>query len=311
MKFICVEIEGIPYSPENIFAIDDYWIIPATKDSGALEERQCKIILAFKEKTEDIKTKVKLFIFCYQFLFLHSKVYYFDSLKKKYSQFTEEGDNIKQIAKKYEAGKKHNKSFEKLDSFYTQLPSEINFKEFYEIFVKKYNEKCDFMDIIDLYLYTVGSHPKFYKNTFQKFAQLQTIIETILGERKKVLCVSCGEVCYEHWQIFLERELANTGVKKNRIDLIIKIFKGINVEARIPYTHLAKQFDPWRKIQEEIETGNHFSGQTKYETNFDDILNNVLKIKKWAGIDWENVYCLYQIIIKELICIKYSMCNEY
>jgi hypothetical protein len=33
--------------------------------------------------------------------------------------------------------------------------------------------------------------------------------------------------------------------------------------------------------------------------------NNTLKVKNWAGIDWDNVCFLYQAIIKQLIYLEY------
>jgi hypothetical protein len=46
----------------------------------------------------------------------------------------------------------------------------------------------------------------------------------------------------------------------------------------------SKQLNTWGKTLEEIRYGTHFSGESEYTTNFDDILNNTLKVKDWAGI---------------------------
>jgi hypothetical protein len=141
---------------------------------------------------------------------------------------------------------------------------------------------------------------------FKKISQLQTIFETMLGTPEEEI-QSCGKKHFkEEWKPFLIQKLKEKGIEdENDIGLIIKIKNILNWSARVKYTHYSKQLNTWRKTLEEIRYGTHFSGESEYTTNFDDILNNTLKVKDWAGIDWYNVCFLYQAIIKQLIYLEY------
>ncbi len=251
----------------------------------------------------------KIFIFFYQFLFLRSDVYYCSSLNHDFPYFVESGKDIRKIAdnihNKYETGRLLNISFAEIDSFYTELPCKINFAKFYSHFTKKYDKDDNFRNIIDLFLYTIGSKHKYYNNIFQKISQLQTIFETILGTPEEEI-QSCGKKHFkEDWKPFLARKLKEKGIGDDKnIDLIIKIKNKLNWSARVKYTHYSKQLDTWKKTLEEIKYGTHFSEKSEYKTNFDDILSNTLKVKDWAGIDCDSVYYLYQVIIKQLIFLE-------
>ncbi len=310
MDFTCIEIEGALYLPESVFSIGSLWIIPATNNAGALHLGDCKLILVSQTSKGDLLREVNRFIFCYQFLFLRSAVYSYCSLQQSFSTFIESGEDIHEIVdkiyKKYGTGGPLKLAFNEIDTFHTQLPNKINFLEFYSCFLKKYNENDNFRNIIDLFLYTIGSKPKFYNNIFQKISQLQTVFETIVGKPEEEK-QACGKNHFkEEWKPFLTRKLRDRGFENNDIDLMIKIKNTLNWSARVKYTHYSKQLNTWQKTIEELKTGAHFmSGKSEYRTNFNDILDNSLKVKDWAGIDWESVYFIYQIIIKRLIYSEY------
>jgi hypothetical protein len=313
MDITCIEVEGATYQPEDIFPLDNFWIIPATKNASAWEEKQRKVIIASQYECKhigDILVEANIFIFCYQFLFLQSGVYCCTSFHPVCPYFIESGTDINAIAdnisKKYETDGSPKISFAKIDTFYTQLSHKINFATFYNRFIEKYNNDDNFRNIIDLFLYTVGSRHKYYNNVFQKISQLQTIFETMLGtpdEEKQ----SCGKRHFkEEWKSFLTRKLKEKGIEdENDIDLIIKIKNILNWSARVKYTHYSKQLNTWQKTLDEIRYGAHSNEGSEYTTKFDDILNNTLKVKDWAGIDWDNVCFLYQVIIKHLIYLEY------
>jgi hypothetical protein len=175
MDITCIEIEGATYQPEDIFSLDNFWIIPATKNAGALEMKQCKVIIASQNECKhvgDILIDTDIFIFCYQFLFLKSDVYYCSSLHPVLSYFVERGKDIHTISdditKKYETYDSRRISFVEIDTFYTQLPHRINFATLYSRFIEEYTKNDNFRIIIDLFLYTVGSRHKYYNNVFQK-----------------------------------------------------------------------------------------------------------------------------------------------
>ena len=309
MKFTCIEIQGAIYQPEHILSLGKFWIISATKNAAVLPLGEFKVILASQMGKLDILTEVKRFMLCYQYLFLRSEVYSFCSLQQDLPSFIENGKDINDIAdkiyKKYGADGPIKLAFNDIDTFHTQLPNKISFVEFYNCFIKKYCEDDNFRNIIDLFLYTIGSKPKYYNNLFHKISQLQTVFETILGRPEQEI-QSCGkEHNKEDWKPFLTRELKKKGIEnENEINLIIKIKNTLNWSARVKYTHYAQQLNTSQLFMKNIKNG-RFNGQSTYTTNFENILNGKLKEKDWAGIDWENVYYFYQTIIKRLIYIGY------
>lgn len=302
MDLICIELKGAVYQLENIFQLDNFWIIPATKNTGALGLNECKVILASEKGINDALTEAKFFVFCYQFLFPISEVYHFLSLPHNPFTFTESGKDINDIAekiyKKYETGGACKINFNEIDTFSSKLPYIINFEEFYNLFIENYNKDDDFKNIIDLFLFTIGSRHKFYDNVFQKMAQLQTIFETIMGtpEQEKL---ACGKYHYkEEWRPFLERKLAEKEIRgKNEIDLIIQIKNSLNREARVKYAHNSKQMNVWEKTLEDCKTGNHTTGEF--------VVANIIKKRNKTGQDWENLYYTYLTIIKLLIYLEY------
>ncbi len=243
MELTCIEVEGALYQPDKIIALESFWIIPATKKAGALKLEQCKVIFASHMNKRDILPELNLFIFCYQFLFLRSAMYFYCSIQQSLSIFKETGTDINEIAekifKKYETGGGLKLSFDEIDTFHSQLPNKINFTEFHKCFIKKYNENDNFRNIIDLFLYTIRSKPKYYDNIFQKVSQLQTIFETIMGKPEQVEQACGNKHNKEDWKTFLTRELKKKGIEnENEINLIIKIKNTLNWSARVKYTML-------------------------------------------------------------------------
>ncbi|MBN2286162.1 MAG: hypothetical protein JXI43_06920 [Tissierellales bacterium] len=311
MRFTCIEIQGAIYQPEQILSLGKFWIISATKNAGVLPLGEFKVILATQMGRSDMLKEAKRFMQCYQFLFLRSEVYFFSSLQQDFPSFIENGKDINDIAdriyKKYgtDGPIKFKLAFNDIDAFHTQLPNKVSFVKFYNCFIKKYCEDDNFRNIIDLFLYTIGSKPKYYNNLFQKISQLQTVFETILGRPEQEI-QSCGkEHNKEDWKSFLTRELKEKGIEnEHEINLIIKIKNTLNWSARVKYTHYAQQLNTSQLFMKDIKNG-RFDGQSTYTTNFENILNGKLEEKDWAGIDWENIYFFYQTIIKRLIYIEY------
>ena len=306
MNFTCIEIRGAIYQPENIFPLGNFQIIPATEKKRSLEVKECKVIFISEKQINEIELEAQLFIFCYQFLFLRTDVYYFFSLAEHSNVFYEDGKDITTVAKKIESNGFYKINFEEIDIFYTNLPIKINFRKFHNQFSEKYNRDNKFKNIMDLYLYTVGSKSKLYNNIFQKISQLQTIFETILGKPEEEF-LACGQKhSKETWDQFITKKLIEKGITdKNEIDLIIKIKKILNWSARVKYTHYSQQLNTWQKTIEEIKTSNPYNGKSEYTTDLKKILDNTLKIEDWTGLDWENVYFLYQTIIKQLLFLEY------
>lgn len=193
--------------------------------------------------------------------------------------------------------------FNQIDTFHTGLFHAVNFKKNYDYFIEQYKKDEKFKDIVRLFLYTTGSKHKLYDNIFQKIAQLQTIFETLLGQPKSEQCLTCERDRYvEEWRAFLSRTLKEKGIADEKyITLIIKIKNTLH-SARCKYVHRSDHLNIRQKYIEEIKTG-HYSGQSEYTTNFDDILKK--DAKNWASIDWENAYRLYQHIVKQLIYLEY------
>ncbi|MBI5056507.1 MAG: hypothetical protein HZB61_07835 [Nitrospirae bacterium] len=155
MELNCIEVTGALYQPDKAIELKNFWIIPATKKVGALKLSQCKLIIASEMNNKEIRPRLNLFIFCYQFLFLRSDIYFFSSIQQGLSIFKETGANINEVTeklcKKYETGGGLKISFDEIDTFHSQLPNKINFTEFHNCFIKKYNEDDNFRNIIDLF----------------------------------------------------------------------------------------------------------------------------------------------------------------
>ena len=106
---------------------------------------------------------------------------------------------------------------------------------------------------------------------------------------------------------FEEAELTEKGLtNEDENSLIIKIKTMLNRGSRVKYIHHSAQLNTWQKTIEEIKTGNcHHKDKHTYTTNFEDILKEELKIDEWSALDWENVFSLYQTIIKRIIFSEY------
>ncbi|MFA5842233.1 MAG: hypothetical protein WC882_00955 [Candidatus Gracilibacteria bacterium] len=315
MDITCFELKGILYQPKNIFPLGDNWIMGATKDCNFLEGDDQKIIFLSDKKFEKIQNDIYLFVFFYQFLFLDCRIYnlYYLSLLQKQQSFTIKCDKTQDVEAKIKEKYGENKGcftidFGEIKFEQTKLWNTINFNEFQKTFDEQYKKNDKFKDIIDLFLYTIGSNHPLYPNFFQKIAQLQTVFETIIGQPKGKKCYWCKQNKYkEKREVFLERILREKGITNQKdIDLITIINKTLNSTARIEYTHRSKQLNIFQETLKEIKTDKyHYKGQSSYTTNFDDIISGKLKVKDWAILDWENVYRAYQFIVRQLIYLGF------
>jgi len=315
VNYKCIELEGAIYQPKDSLRFINYWIIPACKNSAALSTKDCKLVLVAEEKTKNIETSIYFFVLCYQLLFLKSDIYNLYDTEPKPKEFIESGQNINEIEQnirvRYGSGIAPLAiDFNQIDSFHTGLPHPVKFKSIYDHFVEEYEKDEDFRNIITLFLFTVGTKYKLYRNIFQKISQLQTIYETILGVPNSKQCDKCGKDRYiETWQNFQKRRLKEKGIEdKKDIDLIIKIKNTLNNVARVKYIHSSQGLDTWQKLLREITDGTHSRGNSVYSTN----LNNILSVdsNKWTSIDWDNIYIFYQYIVKLLIYLEYFKCNQ-
>lgn len=303
MNYTCIELKGALYQPEDIYELNDSWIIPATEGKSVSEIKNLKLIHVRSKNEIDIN-----FIFSYQFLFLKSNIYYWNSLPQRPKLFQETKRDLNSIVKKYQHNGGFKIDFDKIDIFHTNLPIEINFKEFFNVYIEKYKTDGKFNNIMDLFLYTIGSHAIYYNNIFQKIAQLQTVFETITGNPESKQCPKCKRDRYvEEWKPYLTKRLSEKGIiSQNEIDLMITIKMLLNNQSRVRYIHHSSQLNTWQKTLHEIKTGDyHHKGEESYSTNLDDILTKRLKANSWSGLDWENVYSLYGTLVKRLIFFEY------
>ncbi len=306
MMFTSIVIEGATYQPETTLLLGSFHIVPATEEKGALRVNECRVVLVSEKQLKEIASEAQLFVFCYQFLLLRTDAYYFFSLPDNPKCSTEDEVELSTVIKKYEGHGACEINFDEIDFFYTDLPVKINFKKFYNQFSEKYTADDGFRNVIDLYLYTVGSKPKFYNNVFQKISQLQTIFETISGtpEQKEM---ACGKPhLTEEWRLFLTRKLKELGMLDDEeINFAIKIKNTLNWSARVGYIHRSEHMDTWQKTMEELRSGSLYGGQSEYTTDLKKVLDGSFKPDDWTGMDWDNIYFVYQILVKRLIFLKY------
>jgi len=307
MNYKCHELKGAIYQPERVLKLDDILIFPATENKSVLEIHDSKLICVIPENINN--NLVGFFVFTYQFIFSKSYIYYLYSIPNEPNIFFESTSCVAEIERiineKFQSGGPLKIDFEKIDSFHSNISEDLDFKVIFNRLIEKYNEDNKFRDIIDLYLYTAGSHNKLYDNLFQKIAQLQTIFESIIGkpeeERK-----CCGFNHYkETWRSFIDRRIKEIGITDEKfIELTIKIKSELN-SARIKYVHDSQQYNTWKETIKEMQSGSSNNGDSSYTTKIQDILNNTLKVKDWRSLDWQNVYLFYQLIIKQLIYFEF------
>lgn len=304
MKYKYYELQGAFYQPQEAIIFLDGYIIPSSKHNS-ISLSEAKLVYLFEDGTVNLQDKILIFVYCYQYLFLQSDVYFYYA-QSPYKLQEIEANNIGELKEHFKTGQFSVINFDEIDPFPTSMDTKINFFEFHEKFSNQYQQNKTFKNIVDLFLYTVGEKHNLYNNVLQKIAQLQTIFETLLGDRPKNKAI-CGLEHFKPWKDFIEKRLQELGISdKQYIELFVKIHKLFNYDARINYIHYSKHLNLWQKTIEEIKNKSaHYYGMTSYSTDVDAILNDNLKIDQWSALDWENMYRVYQFIIRKLINIKY------
>jgi len=302
-KFLCYKLDGAIFNPQEKFKLNDFWVIPANKNLKSFKPEDTGLILVFQDKNES-----KLFLFCYQFLFDMSDVYFLSLLQEKENPFSELGKNIDEIAEKINKEYGRNKileiNFEEITFLHSGLHKKINFVSFYNEFIKKYKEIDEFKNIIDLYLYTICSRNRYYDNLYQKIASLQTIFETIVGrpKQKKLSCDFFHNE--EEWSCFLNRKLKDNGFNNEKeIELFIKIKLKLSRNARVKYIHNSRQLDVNKKFLEEIRNSSISKEKRQDANSLDDLLKKNPNL--WSSLDWGLAYEAYKRMIKQLIYFTY------
>ena len=319
MIFKCSELQGALYQPKEPLKIANCWIISAFNGAPVSTMLDHKLVFVYQEETPNYDKYFEeyLFVCCYQFLFFgYSNIYRCFSLSRYYplKSFTLNGSDIsdieQQIRNKY--GLKDTLSWEyssidftNIDGpFRTSLPFTVNFQDFYGKFMDLYKKDNKFKEIVTLFCETVdGVHP-LYNNVLQQITQLQTIFETLIGNPKSLKCNQCGQnYSIEDWDQFMESHLKDYKlISPNDINLIKRIKKTLNAVARREYVHNAKYYDPselqnlWVDLPE---------GQPSYTTDISQVLRQ--NTKSWKGIDWTNIYVVYQLCVRNLIYSKYFL----
>jgi hypothetical protein len=101
----------------------------------------------------------------------------------------------------------------------------------------------------------------------------------------------------------MENSLREYGIiNPDDIFLITKIRKTLNKVARVKYVHHSDYYNPHdprniltSKSNNEVPTNNNLG--------IAQILNK--PVKTWTGIEWLNVYSIYEVIVQNLIYLKY------
>ena len=134
---------------------------------------------------------------------------------------------------------------------------------------------------------------------------MQTIFETLLGEPKSSKCSHCGMPRYvEDWDVFLEKRLKKYGITDpDDISLITKIKKTLNKVARVKYVHHSDYYNPneLRNIVADIQA----DGYSDYKFDINQVLAK--QTKYWRTIDWENIYVVYLVCVRNLIYTRYFL----
>ncbi len=314
MNFRCSELQGAIHQPKELLELDKCWIIPASKGGPVQTPPDCRLIFVYQEDMAEGALVEYLFVHCYQFLFFrYSDVYRLYSLRQlnRSGPFVLSGTDIsdveKQIRNKYgQQDTELSRDFTNIDSQYnTLLPHPVDFQEFYGEFVELYRKNNEFKEIVTLFCETVNSPRPLYNNVLQQIAQLQTIFETLIGNPKSLSCRYCGMSHYiEDWNAFLEKRLKRYGITDpDDISLITKVKKTLNKVARTKYVHHSDYYNPneLRNIVADMQTDE----LSDYQFDINQVLAK--HPKYWRTIDWENVYAIYQVCVRNLIYSKYFL----
>lgn len=303
MNFKCIELEGCLFQPKSIIEFNNYWIIPACKKANTLTPKDWKVILSYNDQIKINENKqINFFVFCYQFLFPMISIYSWYSTAQNFNSFFISSLNIcdveKEIKRRYATQGGITIDFNRISACYTNLPDEINFKSFHDKFVDRYESEIKFKEIIMLFLYTIGFKHKLYDNVLQKIAQLQTIFETLLGKPETDKCDKCGmEKNLKAWDQYLGEKLNEYNIiKREDINLIIKVKKTLNQIARIKYIHSSSYLNTSEKMITDLISGRFdkivYPASVYYVPDLDKILDK--KHNEWLAYDWEYIFNIYQ-----------------
>lgn len=302
MKFRCIKLLGTLYGNKETFKIEDFYVIPSGKIDSPSTVDMLETILVFPEgsKTHDIIEQYRTFILCYTFLFQTSRYAYQFAVEQHYRPYEEEAENIEELIEKYENQKSSQVDFEKIESWYTGLSSNLNFTEFFQKFSTAYKANEEFRKIVELFSETVGFENELYNNLFQKFANLQTIFETLIGKPPQKGCPTCKISRNVDRKGYEKCELKKRGFGEDDIETITSLKELLNQPARAEYIHRAEKLDTNKKMLEEIISGDyHYKGAKEYHTDFKEMLKRTPE--KWAAMDWNSFFSLYANIVKQLI----------
>jgi hypothetical protein len=304
-------LKGALYQPNRPFLMESFWVIPATEKKGTHTLDETQLILVSDGFVKTPSSEIRLFIFCYQFLFKLSLVYRHLSLSSQLDASSEEHVNVATLIKKYESGGAVEIDFDSIDYFHTELIEGIHFRDFYATFVDKYREE-ECKNVVDLYLYTIGFRHSIYDNILMKIAQLRSIFETIIGEpSKKTVPCEDGQCHYnDTWADHITKQLTHLGMKDvGEANFMVGMNKILNQPARIAFVHYAKQINTREKTMSELRAENRAHQTslhaTEYTTDFGKIIDETFESKDWTGFDWENVFFVYGAIVKKIIYLKY------
>jgi len=310
MNFKCSELQGAVYQPREILKIDDCWIVPASKGGPVLGMPDCKLFFVYQEDTAKSSEAMEeyLFVHCYQFIFcIYSYVYRLYSLRllNRSESLVLNGEDINDIEKQIRAkyvmqDSELSRDFTKIESDYCSfLPCIVSFQEFYWKFTELFRTDEKFKGIITLFCETINGVRILYDNNLQKIAQLQTIVDTLLGQPKQSYCEHCKRNHNaETWNDFLARSLKEYHISENEICMITRVRMTLN-DARVKFIHHAKYYNPNEPRNLIEDAGKIAEANLSIEQVLDK--NN----DTWTSIDWLNVYQCYLLIVRNLIYLQY------
>jgi hypothetical protein len=310
MKFICSELQGALYQPQEALEIENCWIIPACKHSPVLTPPDEKLIFAYKEEDKPGKGVFieYIFVHSHQFLFgQYSHIYwkYSERLLNNVQPFILDGTDVtdieKQVRIKYGPQNiKFSKDYQNLESQYcTLLPIQIEFEAFFTKFLKLFTKDAKFKEIITLYCETINGIKILYDNSLQKIAQLQIIVDALLGQPKQVLCKQCMRCHNElEWPDFLDKKLNKYDLSDGEKDLIIRMRTALN-QPRARFVHHASYYNPF----EPLNLVKDWENLSEANSGIEQILEK--NPIDWLGTNWMNAYQFYLIAVRNLIFLEY------
>ena len=292
-------------------------VIPAFKAVPVLFSTDEKLVFVYQvdsangaEATEEYS-----FVHFYQFIFcVYSHIYQSYSIRQlnRTEPFIINGEDINDIEKKIKAKyglqdknlsiyiEGLTKDFTKIESPYgSWLPRIESFHEFYGKFKYLFRTNAEFKETVTLFCNTIDGVKILYDNVLQEIAQLQTIVDSLLGQPNESLCKYCRRTHYdESWDNFLGKKLREYKISDQDIHLITKVKMALNKE-RGKFVHHAKYYnpnDPCNLIKDLAKTA-------EANSNIEQILEK--KTEDWLNLDWINAYQFYIVAVRNLIYLKF------